>query len=57
MRALVTNLAMIKGVKALIEETKIGTNYGYWIIIAWLSMILIGVIFLTIEKTYIKCQF
>ena len=29
MQALVTNLAMIKGVKtkALIEETKIGTNY------------------------------
>ena len=27
MWALVTNLAMIKGVKALIEETKIGTNY------------------------------
>ena len=42
MRALVTNLAMIKGVKALIEETKNGTNYEYWIIIAWLSLILIG---------------
>ena len=52
MRALVTNLAMIRGVKALIEDTKIGTNYEYWIIIAWLSLILIGVIFLTIEKLY-----
>ena len=29
MQALVTNLAMIKGVKALIEEPKIGTNYKY----------------------------
>ena len=52
MRALVTNLAMIKGVKAIIEETKIGTNYEYWIIIAWLSLILIGIMFLTIEKLY-----
>ena len=34
MQALVTNLAMIKGVKAIIEETKIGTDYEYWIIIA-----------------------
>ena len=52
MQALVTNLAMIKGVKVLIEETKIGTNYEYWIIIAWLSLILLGVMFLTIEKLY-----
>ena len=35
---------MIKGVKALIEETKNGTNYEYWIII--------GIMFLTIEKLY-----
>ena len=27
MQALVTNLVMIKGVKALMEETKIGNNY------------------------------
>ena len=52
MQALVTYLAMIKGVKALIEETKIGTNYGYWIIIAWLSLILMGIMFLTIERMY-----
>ena len=44
------NLAMIKGVKAIIEETKIGTNYEYWIIIAWLSLILVDIMFLTIEK-------
>ena len=43
---------MIKGVKALVEETKIGTNYEYLIIIAWLSLILMGVMFLTIEKLY-----
>ena len=52
MRALVTNLAMIKGVKALMEETKIGNNYEYWIIIAWLTLILMGIMFLTIEKIY-----
>ena len=52
MRALVTNLAMIKGVKALVEETKIRTNYEYWIIIAWLSLILMGIMFLTIERMY-----
>ena len=52
MWALVTNLAMIKGVKAMIEETKIETNYEYWIIMAWLLLLLIGVMFLTIEKLY-----
>ena len=52
MQALVTNLAMIKGVKALVEKTKIGINYEYWIIIAWLSLNLLGVMFLTIEKIY-----
>ena len=52
MQALVTNLAMIKGIKALTEETKIGVNYEYQITIAWLSLILMGIIFLTIEKMY-----
>ena len=52
MQALVTNLAMIKGVKAITKETKIATNYEYWIIIAWLLLILIGVMFLTIERLY-----
>ena len=52
MQALVTNLAMIKGVKALTEGTKIETTYEYWIIIAWLSLILLGIMFLTIEKVH-----
>ena len=52
MQALVTNLVMIKGVKALTEGTKSGVNYEYCIIIAWLSLILLGVMFLTIEKVY-----
>ena len=43
---------MLKGVKALTEGTKIGTNYGYWIIILWLSLILLGVMFLIIEKVH-----
>ena len=50
MQALVTNLAMIKGVKLLIEGTKIGTNYEYWIIIAWLSLILQGIMFFDYRK-------
>ena len=50
MSALVTNLVILKGVKALTEGIKIGTNYEYWIIIAWLSVILLGIIFLISEK-------
>ena len=38
--------------KALTEETKIGTNFEYWIIIAWLSLILLGIMFLIIEKVH-----
>ena len=52
MRVLVTNLAMLKGVKALTEGIKIGINYEYWIIIAWLSLILLGIMFLVIEKVH-----
>ena len=52
MWALVTNLAMIKGVKALVEETKIGTNYEYWIIIVWLSLILMGIMFFDYRRIY-----
>ena len=53
MQALVTNLAMIKGVKAINEEIKNETNNEYWIIIIiWLSLILLCIIFLTIEKLY-----
>ena len=39
MQALITNLAMQKSVKALTEGTEICSNYEYWIIIAWLSLI------------------
>ena len=52
MQALVTNLAMIKGVKAINEEIEIKTNNEYWIIIIWLSLILLCVLCLTIEKLY-----
>ena len=52
MRALVTNLAMQESVKALTEGTVICSNYEYWIIIAWFSLILLGVIFLVIEKVH-----
>ena len=52
MQALVTNLAMIKGVKVINEEIWIETNNEYWIIIIWLSLILLCVLFLTIEKLY-----
>ena len=49
MRALVTNFAMIRGVKAISEEIKT-IDKEYWIIIIWLSFILLCVLFLTIEK-------
>ena len=51
MQALVTNLAMILGVKAISEEIKTNDK-EYWIIIIWLSFILLCVLFLTIEKLY-----
>ena len=38
-QALVKNLAMIKGVKAINEEIKNDVNKEYWIIIIWLSVI------------------
>ena len=52
MWASVTNLAMQKSVTALTEGTVIFSNYEYWIIIAWLSLILLGVMFLVIEKVH-----
>ena len=52
MWALVTNLAMQKSVKTLTEGTVICSNYEYWIIIAWLSLILLSVMFLAIEKVH-----
>ena len=49
---MVTNLAMIKGVKAINEDIKNNANKEYWIIIIWLLLILLGVLFLTTEKLY-----
>ena len=51
MQALITNLVMIRGVKALNKEIE-SINKEYWIIIIWLSLILLCVLFLTIEKLY-----
>ena len=51
MQVLITNLAMQKCAKALTEE-KNCSNYEYWIIITWLTLILLGIIFLIIEKVY-----
>ena len=52
MQTLVTNLAMIKGIKAIKEEINTENNCEYWIIIIWLSLILLCIMFLTIEKMY-----
>ena len=51
MQMLLANLAMIKGAKAITEDIKT-VDKEYWIIIAWLSIILLCVLFLTIEKLY-----
>ena len=50
MQTLLTNLAIIKGAKAL-NENEAATK-EYWIIIIWLSLILLCVLFLTIENLY-----
>ena len=55
MRALVANLAMIRGVKAISKEIET-IDKEYWIIIIWLSLILLCVLFLTIEN-YIECLY
>ena len=52
MQALITNLAMQKCVKALTKGKEICSNYEYWIKITWLSLILLGIIFLIIEKAH-----
>ena len=49
MKTLMTNLALIKGAKAL-NELNANNNYEYVIIIIWLSLILLGVIFLILER-------
>ena len=51
MQVLVANLAMIRGVKALSKEIE-SIDKEYWIIIIWLSLILLCVLLLTIEKLY-----
>ena len=51
MQTLLANLAMIRGAKAITEEIKT-VDKEYWIIITWLSIILLCVLFLTIEKLY-----
>ena len=51
MQMLLANLAMIRGAKVITEEIKT-VDKGYWIIITWLSIILLCVLFLTIEKLY-----
>ena len=51
MQVLVANLAMIRGVKALSKEIE-SIDKEYWIIIIWLSLILLCVLFLMIEKLY-----
>ena len=50
MQALITNLVMQKSVKALTEGKENCSNYEYWIIITLLILILLGIIFLIIEK-------
>ena len=51
MQMLLANLAMIRGTKAITEEIN-SVDKGYWIIITWLSIILLCILFLTIEKLY-----
>ena len=51
MQTLLANLAMIRGVKAKSKEIET-INKEYWMIIIWLSFILLCILFLTIEKLY-----
>ena len=51
MQVLVANLAMIRGMKAISKEIE-SIDKEYWIIIIWLPIILLCVLFLTIEKLY-----
>ena len=53
MWSLIKNLAMQKSVKMLTEEKENCSNYEYWIIIImWLTLILLGIIFLIIERAH-----
>ena len=51
MQTLLTNLAIVKGAKAISEDNEAVTK-EYWIITIWLSLILFCVLFLTIERLY-----
>ena len=51
MQTLLANLAVIRGVKAVSKEIET-IDKEYWIIIIWLSFIILCVLFLTIEKLY-----
>ena len=51
MQTLLANLAMIRGAKPITEEIRT-VDKEYWIIITWLSIILLCTLFLTIEKLY-----
>ena len=51
MQMLLANLAMIRGAKAITEEIE-AIDKEYWIIIIWLSLILLCILFLAIEKLY-----
>ena len=46
------NLAMQKSVKVLTEGKGNCSNYEYWIIISLLILLLLGIIFLIIEKAH-----
>ena len=52
MQALLTNLAMQKSVKTVTEGKDNCSNYEYWVILMLLILILIGIMFLIIEKAY-----
>ena len=43
---------MQESVKVLTEEKENCSNYEYWIIITWLTLILLHIIFLIIEKVH-----
>ena len=51
MQTLLTNLAIVKGAKAISGENETITK-EYWIITVWLSLILFCVLFLTIARLY-----
>ena len=51
MQMLLANLAMVRGVKAISKAIET-IDKGYWIVITWLSIILLCILFLTIEKLY-----